>query len=1314
MTSMQWHPIPGRLQSVSVASKSNIWGVTLDLQLCKLNPKTLQWQLVCVTSEPVNRPRFSSGSTNSALTTSPIGSSVAVKALSSIIPSLSMSSTPSPQRVSLSQSDQDSDSTFQVSAAEDGTVVRLDKTLKTWYLVGSQNRVDFENDVIWIDLGHLWKCVSVASVSQIWGLSDNGDIYYGTSDRFVKLEPPVTSGAGYNMPKFTQISVGQDNLVIATDAHSGTVFRLKTHPTSSHPPVWTALDGTGPGNAIHMVNCSLASVDYIVGLSKEGQVYRRCNGNWIPIGGSIKLNSIDVGVDGYVMGVDRDGDLYACQLQTTIAIPRRNKDDDPYRPNSPQAPNLPNLPSTPRLQGASKRPMVSSRELFEMESPDKAPPGPYRFALGDSAADSMINPGAFSSPVRYTFGRSDSQVSKKSYASELTPMSPLSGMNLARQLQRGDSISRKLANITPLRIQTGKNLSRESSSYRSPEGDSYFSSKLIANNEMSSSTSSPIGQKRNSTDSRRSSRLAYSESLTSEEDQNSFSVKSSSSSTSKNYEKGLDARENVDGKQELSSSSEALELSQLQHTPDTNELAVGAAIGGTAAAGVIMSASGKGIPRSLSIPHNQSQRFSDLPPAKTEWNGSTGDLTPREGMDNIARLPHQVGGSDQVMSNGYNRSRVSEQPGTEQGRMGWDAPYPNSNSSHPLAQPSAPSPGTPYSANQYPTSMPEPWQGIQRPPAPNQYQGPGGLTSAGPFPGRNGDLEQYQQQQQPLDSRMHDDAPGLLKRSSDASDVILEQQQEFLRLTRLRSDSSSKFDGVNSKDIEDGYYNDSSDLSRDNSFNQNANDSNNSSVYGNNPNGPYINNGSAPYGNNGNGPYRNNSNGPLNNGSGPYGNGPYGNSLSGPPFDNGRGPYINNLNGSPINNGSGLYGNNLSSPCINNSSGPYGNGPNSPHVNNGYGPYNNNPNSPCVNNGSGPYGNNLKGPHPNTGSGPYGNNPNALPVNNGNSPYGNNNLGPRSNDNNGPYIGNPIVPHGNNAAGPHVDSGNGLYGSNPSIPHINNGSGPYGNNPNSPYVNSTDGPHNNNGSGPHGNNGSSLQGNSGNIPYGNTNGGNSNNGNNSNGSPYNNNVKRNSNNPYDNANNNPFNNINNNGLHNTHNNNPYCSINSGPLPNGASNTNVSGPNSNSKMELLADDGQVQQENTGPYGRNPAISTSAAFNTEPAGINAGLVNRRPKVDEINETPGRPSYSSSHLQQYVDTTVSPQPAADTRKGTNQAAIGSTGAASAVAVAKTKPKSKGQGGIQGEDAQGRWVGGATTSNPPVTQFDPQVHKSKCCIIQ
>jgi len=55
----------------------------------------------------------------------------------------------------------------------------------------------------------------------------------------------------------------------------------------------------------------------------DGQAHRLCNSKWVPLGGGAKLDSVGVGVDGYVLGVDLDGDLFGCQLQSTVAIPRR-------------------------------------------------------------------------------------------------------------------------------------------------------------------------------------------------------------------------------------------------------------------------------------------------------------------------------------------------------------------------------------------------------------------------------------------------------------------------------------------------------------------------------------------------------------------------------------------------------------------------------------------------------------------------------------------------------------------------------------------------------------------------------------------------------------------------------------------------------------------------------------------------------------------------------------------------------------------------------------------------------------------------------
>ncbi|KAF9104489.1 hypothetical protein BGX29_001803 [Mortierella sp. GBA35] len=439
-----WHPVPGRLQSVSVADKDHIWGVTLDFQLCKFNPQTKQWQLVSVTTESLNRARISASS-NQSTQSSASTSSFATKKFSSLLPALgrtstspavlSRSSSPNPSQPHQQQqqlrkgatfnvisastpgspamtranstssilgADAQGDTTIQVSAASDGTVVRLDRSLKSWYLIAPQNHshVDYEKGVIWIDLGHFWKCVSVASISQIWGLSDCGDIYYGTSDRFALLEHAITSGAGYSKPAFTHISVGHDNVVLATDAHSGTVFRLKLHPTGACPPVWTALSGTGPGSSsLHIVNCSLSAVDFVVGVAKDGRVYRYSHSDWVPLGGGAKLDNVGVGIDGYVLGVDRDGDLFGCQLESTTPVvpllertwtrdwPQKVvKDGEQSVPGSPQAPNAPSLLNTPRQQGMSRSP----RELFELASTsarESASAQRSRFPAGESSVD---------------------------------------------------------------------------------------------------------------------------------------------------------------------------------------------------------------------------------------------------------------------------------------------------------------------------------------------------------------------------------------------------------------------------------------------------------------------------------------------------------------------------------------------------------------------------------------------------------------------------------------------------------------------------------------------------------------------------------------------------------------------------------------------------------------------------------------------------------------------------------------------------------------------------------------------------------------
>lgn len=294
----------------------------------------------------------------------------------------------------------------------------------------------------------------MASTSQIWGLSESGDIYYGTSDSFVQLESSVTSGAGYDKPTFTHIAVGHDNLVLATDARSGIVFRLKTHPTASHPPVWTAMPGTGtaaaaPGTGLHFKSCSLSSAIFIVGVTSDGRVYRFTHGAWVSLGGGAKISNVGVGADGYVLGVDRDGDLFGCQLENTVAIPRRvssrgvqlnlYKKKDSSAPSSPQAPNAPNIPTTPRLQAVSKRPMASPRELFEMatttnrvQMDDKEP----TVELGGPRSSSPLSRGN-SYTGRYALDRTESQLSKRSYASELPSASTPTGLNIVQQQRAG-------------------------------------------------------------------------------------------------------------------------------------------------------------------------------------------------------------------------------------------------------------------------------------------------------------------------------------------------------------------------------------------------------------------------------------------------------------------------------------------------------------------------------------------------------------------------------------------------------------------------------------------------------------------------------------------------------------------------------------------------------------------------------------------------------------------------------------------------------------------------------------------------------------
>ncbi|KAG0321468.1 hypothetical protein BG000_003199 [Podila horticola] len=467
MPEQLWHPIPGRLQSVSVADKAHIWGVTLDLQLAKFNSTTQQWQLVSVTTEAANQNRYSSSSSHSANT---FGSNAsfgsvsgrASKTIAALLPSFGMGSASSSSSLSVNvarssmgsrptsastsgepspafdgsfmsprtggggsggggsggggEEDEDTDSTVQVSAAVDGTVVRLDKTLKA----------------------------CVASISQIWGLSDSGDIYYGSSDRFVQLEAAVTSGAGYGQPQFTHISVGLDNTVLATDAHTGTVFRLKksdaTVQQQSHPPLWTALTGTGP-RGLHIANCSLSTSDFVVGVAWDGRCYRFSNGHWTTMGGGAKIDNVGVGADGYVIGVDRDGDLFGFQLERLVvpartvpkAVATKGKigdDNNNSYFSSKQEYEAMEMPKTPTQQKSfSRRPMASPRELFEMAAGDRGKSSEKLVLGGAAAATATIAAGRSSMVTshaprgnaysRYTMVRSESTMSKRSYASDI-------------------------------------------------------------------------------------------------------------------------------------------------------------------------------------------------------------------------------------------------------------------------------------------------------------------------------------------------------------------------------------------------------------------------------------------------------------------------------------------------------------------------------------------------------------------------------------------------------------------------------------------------------------------------------------------------------------------------------------------------------------------------------------------------------------------------------------------------------------------------------------------------------------------------------
>ncbi|KAF9149766.1 hypothetical protein BGX20_005902, partial [Mortierella sp. AD010] len=298
---------------------------------------------------------------------------------------------------------------------------------------------------------------------------------------------------------------------------------------------------------------------------------------------------------------------------------------------------------------------------------------------------------------------------------------------------------------------------------RNPDGDSYFTSNSIPglgpSHDASPLAGSPTSRKRNSTDSRGSSRPACNEALPSEEDRKPPFVKPASSLTSKESEGRWISREDVGNKQELPDSEESLDLLRLQRPSIVDENANATNDTTVAAVRAVALAPDERSSNSLPIHHSQSQEPDNLRPLKSERN---------ESADNMPKPPSHV------LNNGYFGPRPDDQ-------LGGNPRFFNTNSDHPLAQPSAPNPGAPYSVNRYPTSMSEPWQGAQ-----HQNQAPGILAAYGSFPGND-----RRNDQQPPEPMSHDKVPGLASRPSDASDLSLKQQQEFLRLTRLHSNPSA-------------------------------------------------------------------------------------------------------------------------------------------------------------------------------------------------------------------------------------------------------------------------------------------------------------------------------------------------------------------------------------------------------------------------------------------------------------------------------------------------------------------------------------------
>jgi len=218
------------------------------------------------------------------------------------------------------------------------------------------------------------------------------------------------------------------------------------------------------------------------------------------------------------------------------------------------------------------------------------------------------------------------------------------------------------------------------------------------------------------------------------------------------------------------------------------------------------------------------------------------------------------------------------------------------------------------------------------------------------------------------------------------------------------------------------------------------------------------------------------------------------------------------------------------------------------------------------------------------------------------------------------------------------------------------------------------------------------------------------------------------------------------------------------------------PVNNTPAPVLAPVASYPHGNPSTYNNSPLPYSPS--NVSPYDLDMGnqLRKRAPRFVAVDDdTPGRPSYSSSHLQHYLDTTLPTQNALEARlrspgiamkplnstfnvPGTgssmNPDGGGRSGSGGGVAgvtdviapytvsnahtntvggvggvggVSGRVPEDMGgtmanagvrrsvssQGGIVGEDDQGRWIAGTAENDRRVTHFDPEVHKSKCCLI-